>query len=117
MLSTQELTELKARCITAASRGFSIGKAESYVAQLQEVVGKPELPAGMAPLSPAHLLHLIGMAERGEKATPTMRSAKPIEAPKPAPEPEPEPEIAVEAPPAPPSSAGDEPAKPRKRGR
>jgi hypothetical protein len=66
-MDQKALQELKARCMTAAAQGFSIARATYYAAELQGMVGTPDV-SGIALDSPEYLLILIGMAEKGEKA-------------------------------------------------
>lgn len=84
MALSKEYAELKARCLLCASQGYQIGHADGYVAALQADVGEPELPQGMVPKSPEHLLLLIDMVEKGEVAVKAPKAA-PKRAPEPAP--------------------------------
>jgi hypothetical protein len=88
MLST-ELTELKARCQMAATNGFSIGKADVYVANLQAAVGVDDI-SGVVKNSPEHLLALIALVDKGAKASPKAPVKAAVRA-------EPRPEIKFEA--------------------
>jgi len=123
MMDDKSLAELKSRCLAALASGSTFGKASSYVEELGKVVGI-EVPMGAQPNSAAHILHLIGLVEKGVKkpvksVEPPKPVAKPVDPPKPvdktveppepitlppAPAPEPpapEPKVVIEPPPAP----------------
>ena len=116
MALSPEYAELRTRCITAASRGYQIGRAEQHVADLQTKVGEPTLPQGTTLNSPDHLLFLLNMLDKGEMAVKAPKAA-----PRKAPEPPPVVEVQEVAEVAEvaetPTPEPPEPSKPTKKGR
>jgi len=98
-MTNDELQDLKARCLTAIHRDYTIAHVESHIANLKVEAGNPALPAD--PRMALVALIDTALAIRAGKIAPP---AKPIVAPevKPAPKPEPvkepEPEPVVEEP-------------------
>jgi hypothetical protein len=97
-MTNDELQDLKARCLTAIHRDYTIAHVESHIANLKVEAGNPALPAD--PRMALVALIDTALAIRAGKIAPP---AKPIVAPevKPAPKPEPVPEPKVEVPPEP----------------